>query len=243
LPPADVYMLCEPDVAVPLLLQAVRSRAAAVLPKQQFPAGKEDVVSIRTLAKAFNEATEGMEVCLTQLPLGWNGAYRHFRHPLDYLGANGGGGVGAGPGLTVGAALALKGSRRMVAGIVGDGDFLMGVTALWTATHYKLPCLLVVANNRSFYNDEMHQERVAKERGRPVENKWIGQRIDEPDIDLAMLAKAQGAEGFTIRKVDELKPTLGKAIEKVKGGAVCVVDVRVLPGYDAPVAGTPPARR
>src|SRR2546427_429190 len=117
-----------------------------------------------------------MEVCLSKLPLGWNGAYRHFRHPLDYLGADGGGGVGAGPGLTVGAALALKGSGRMVVGIVGDGDFLMGNTAIWTAAHYKLPCLFLVANNRSFYNDEMHQERVAKERGRPVENKWIGQR-------------------------------------------------------------------
>ena len=122
--------------------------------------------------------------------------YRHFRHPLDYLGGDGGGGVGAGPGLVVGAALALKGTSASSAGIVGDGDFLMGVTALWTATHYKIPCLLVVANNRSFYNDELHQERVAKERARPVENKWIGQRIDEPDIDLAAMARAQGAEGI-----------------------------------------------
>ena len=67
---------------------------------------------------------------------------------------------------------------------------------MWTAAHYKLPCLIIVANNRSFYNDELHQERVAKERGRPVENKWIGQRIDEPDIDLAMMARAQGAVGI-----------------------------------------------
>ena len=84
----------------------------------------------------------------------------------------------------------------MVVGIMGDGDYLMGVTALWTATHYKLPCLILVANNRSFYNDELHQERVARERGRPVENKWIGQRIDEPDIDLAAMARAQGAVGI-----------------------------------------------
>lgn len=185
-----------------------------------------------------------MEICLTKLPLGWNGAYRHFRHPLDYLGADGGGGVGAGPGLTVGAALALKGNRRMVVGICGDGDFLMGVTAVWTAAHYKLPCLFLVANNRSFYNDEMHQERVAKERSRPVENKWIGQRIDEPDIDLAMMARAQGAIGIgPVTKVSELKASLEKAIGEVKNGNVCVVDVRVLPGYDTNMGGTPPARR
>jgi len=244
LPPADVYMLCEPDVAVPMLVDAVRARPAAVPPRQEFPSNTEAKLSIRALADAFNEVTSGMEICLTKLPLGWNGAYRHFRHPLDYLGADGGGGVGAGPGLTVGAALALKGNRRLVVGICGDGDFLMGVTAVWTAAHYKLPCLFIVANNRSFYNDEMHQERVAKERSRPVENKWIGQRIDEPDIDLAMMARAQGAIGLgPVEEASHLKDVLKEAIKQVHAGNVCVVDVRVLPGYDTNMGGTPPARR
>jgi thiamine pyrophosphate-dependent acetolactate synthase large subunit-like protein len=242
LPPADVYMMCEPDVAVPLLLENVKARPAAVQPKPD-PSWPEDTaVSIRALAKAFNELTQGTEVCISKLPLGWNGAYRHFRHPLDYLGADGGGGVGAGPGLTVGAALALKGTNRLVVGIVGDGDFLMGNTALWTATHYKLPLLMIVANNRSFYNDEMHQERVAKERGRPVENKWIGQRIDEPDIDIAMMARAQGAVGIgPVKELSALKPAIADALKQVKAGAVVVVDVRVLPGYDAAMGGTPPS--
>jgi len=244
LPPADVYMLCEPDVAVPMLVEAVRARTAAVPSKQELPPNTGTQLSIRSLADAFNEVTSGMEICLTKLPLGWNGAYRHFRHPLDYLGADGGGGVGAGPGLTVGAALALKGNRRMVVGICGDGDFLMGNTAVWTAAHYKLPCLFIVANNRSFYNDEMHQERVAKERGRPVENKWIGQRIDEPDIDLAMMARAQGAIGLgPVKEASHLKDVLKEAIKQVQAGNVCVVDVRVLPGYDTNMGGTPPARR
>jgi thiamine pyrophosphate-dependent acetolactate synthase large subunit-like protein len=244
LPPADVYLMCEPDVAVPMLLEAVRARPAAVSARNESSQEQDEAVSIRALARAFNELTEGMDVCLSKLPLGWNGAYRHFRHPLDYLGADGGGGVGAGPGLTVGAALALKGSQRMVVGIMGDGDYLMGVTALWTATHYKLPCLILVANNRSFYNDEMHQERVARERGRPVENKWIGQRIDEPDIDLAAMARAQGAAGIgPVKELSRLKPALADAIEYVKKGSVCVVDVRVMPGYDAPVSAGAPARR
>ena len=242
LPPADVYLMCEPDVAVPLLLDAVKPRPAMVSPRKAEEAAKDDVVSIRALANVFNELTQGSDVTLTKLPLGWNGAYRHFRHPLDYLGQDGGGGVGAGPGLTVGAALALKGAGRMVVGIMGDGDFLMGNTALWTAAHYKLPCLFLVANNRSFYNDEMHQERVAKERGRPVENKWIGQRIDEPDIDIAMMARAQGAVGIgPVKELNQLRPALEEAIGKVRGGAVCVVDVRVKPGYDTNMGGTPPA--
>lgn len=73
----------------------------------------------------------------------------------------------------------------------GDGDFLMGVTAIWTAVHYRIPLLYVVANNQSFFNDEVHQERVARMRGRPVENKWIGMRMDDPEIDVAGIALAQ----------------------------------------------------
>ena len=118
------------------------------------------------------------------------------RHPLDYSAATGGGGIGGGPGMAVGAALALRGSGRLPVAVCGDGDFLMGATALWTAVHYNIPLLVVVANNRSFFNDELHQERVARMRNRPVENRWIGQRIADPEIDLAQLARAQGALGF-----------------------------------------------
>ncbi len=221
LPPADIYMLCEPDVAVPLLLQNVTSVKSVVVEKKKLEKANHEKLSMRALADAFNAATSGIDVTVTQLPLGWNGAYRHFRHPLDYLGANGGGGVGAGPGLTIGAALALRDSGRLVGGIMGDGDFLMGVTAVWTAAHYRIPCLMVVANNRSFYNDELHQERVARERGRPVENKWIGQRIAEPDIDLAALARAQGAVGIgPVREPGELAGAMEQALAAVRGGAV-----------------------
>ena len=65
-------------------------------------------------------------VTLTHLPLSWNGATWPFRHPLDYLGSEGGGGVGGGPGNSVGAALALKGSGRLPIAVCGDGDFMHG---------------------------------------------------------------------------------------------------------------------
>jgi thiamine pyrophosphate-dependent acetolactate synthase large subunit-like protein len=108
----------------------------------------------------------------------------------------------------------------------------MGVTALWTAAHYRIPLLIVVANNRSFFNDELHQERVARMRNRPVENRWVGQRISEPDIDLASMARAQGALGFgPVASIAELEATFAKAIAAVEDGAVAVVDVRVEPGY------------
>jgi len=112
----------------------------------------------------------------------------------------------------------------------------MGVTALWTAVHYRIPTLIVVANNRSFFNDELHQERVARIRSRPAENRWIGQRISDPDIDCAALARAQGAVGFgPITKTRDLVPAFEKAVAEVEAGKVAVVDVRVEPGYTAAV--------
>ena len=92
----------------------------------------------------------------------------------------------------------------------------------------------MVCNNRSFFNDELHQERVAKERGRPPENRWIGMRIGDPDIDLAMMAKSQGAVGIgPVKKAGDLQKAVDQGVEVVARGGVCVVDARVLPGYDA----------
>src|SRR5438128_2616008 len=183
---------------------------------------------------AMKAAVGERDVTLTHLPLSWNGASWAFRHPLDYIGSEGGGGVGGGPGISVGAALALKDSGRLPIAICGDGDFCMGVTALWTAVHYRIPLLVVVCNNRSFFNDELHQERVARIRNRPPENRWIGQRISDPEIDCAGLAAAQGAVGFEpVMRTADLVPTFEKAIAAVEAGQVAVVDVRVEPGYSA----------
>jgi thiamine pyrophosphate-dependent acetolactate synthase large subunit-like protein len=233
-PPVDLMLAADPEHAVPLLVQALGAgpRPIAVPSPPQERALPNGPLTVEHLARALREIVGDKPVSLTHLPLSWNGASWPFRHPLDYLGSDGGGGLGAGPGHTVGAALALKGTGRMAVGICGDGDFLMGVTALWTAAHYRIPLLIVVANNRSFYNDEVHQERVARMRNRPIENKWIGQRISDPDIDIATLARAQGALGFgPVEEVGELGGIFAKAIAAVEQGHVAVVDVRVAPGY------------
>lgn len=234
LPPMDVYLMCEPDAAVPLLLDAVRARATPPrIPAAPALADPPNAVSLRGVGLALEQATRGVDVCYTRFPLGWNGAYTHFRHPLDYIGHDGGAGVGSGPAMTVGAGLALKGSGRIPIGLLGDGDFLMGNTAVWTAAHYQIPCLMIVCNNRSFYNDERHQGNMAKHRGRPVENRWIGQRIDDPPVDIAAMARSEGALGIgPIEKPEDILPAVQQGIAAVRAGVACVIDMRVLPGYD-----------
>jgi thiamine pyrophosphate-dependent acetolactate synthase large subunit-like protein len=235
LPPVDVYLMSEPDAVVPLLLDAVRPRSGKpimrAVPKPA-PA-PQDMLTLAGVAHALEAATQSMDRCIARLPLGWHGSYAHFRHPLDYVGFDGGGGVGAGPGITVGAALALHGSGRMVVGLCGDGDFLMGNTAVWTAAHYGIACVMIICNNRSYFNDELHQEHMAVARERPPENRWIGQRISEPDIDIAAMARAQGAMAIgPVTTLSDMHAAMTQAVQFFRQGKVCVIDARVLPGYD-----------
>jgi thiamine pyrophosphate-dependent acetolactate synthase large subunit-like protein len=238
LPVCDVMLATTPEEAVPELLKAVGGTLAPAKRESPKPAAKPelsaDKLLVNDLVRALKIAVGEREVTLAHISLSWDGATWPLRHPLDYVGSEGGGGVGGGPGNAVGTALALLGSGRLVVAVCGDGDFMMSNAALWTAAHYKIPLLIVVANNRSFFNDELHQERVARIRSRPVENRWIGQRISEPDIDIAALARAQGAQGFgPVTKPGDLVATFAQAIAAVERGAVAVVDVRVEPGYSA----------
>jgi thiamine pyrophosphate-dependent acetolactate synthase large subunit-like protein len=246
LPPADVHLLADPDAALPPLLAAVKALrptppalpSASERPGPPPLSALEDVsvIQVPHIATALKAALGDTPVSMLRLPLSWADGLWEFRHPLDYLGTDGGGGIGSGPGMSVGAALALRdsGSGRLPVAVLGDGDFLMGVTALWTAVRNEIPLLIVVANNRSFFNDELHQERVARMRGRPVENRWIGQAIRGPDIDLATMARGQGCVGIgPIEDPKQLVSAIRDGVAAVRAGKVCVVDVRVATGYAA----------
>jgi thiamine pyrophosphate-dependent acetolactate synthase large subunit-like protein len=199
------------------------------------PSGDE--ITVDEMALTLRRAVGDRPTTLTHLSLSWNGATWPFAHPLDFVGSEGGGGVGGGPGNTVGSALALRGSGRLPIGICGDGDYMMSCTALWTAVHYRIPMMIVVCNNRSFFNDELHQERVARMRVRPVENRWIGQRVSDPDVDMAQIARAQGAAGFgPVTSQEQMERAFREAIDVVEKGGVAVVDVRVMVGYAAAAA-------
>lgn len=242
LPPADVYLLAEPDVVVRALLAELGKKPVAPKPA---PAAKAPaaapaegaVIDVAMVAQRLRAAAGNRAVTLLRTPLSWGGQMWHFRGPADYIGFDGGAGIGSGPGMAVGAALALRGTGRLPVAIMGDGDYLMNVQALWTAAHYKVPLLILVVNNRSFFNDEIHQERVARMRARPVENRWIGQRIGDPEIDLAEMARAQGCRGIgPVTEPATLQAAIAEGIRAVEQGQVCVLDIRVAPGYDASTA-------
>ena len=237
---ADINVLGRPDTVVKQLLKRIGERnvSAARPAVEAIPHWTDSVthpesssagapMSLLELAWVLNEFCEGRDVTLTRLPLGYPGAYCRFENPIAYLGKDAGGAVGSGPGQAVGAALALKDSGRLPVAVMGDGDYLMGVNALWTASHMDLPLMVVVANNRSYFNDEAHQERVAVMRDRPPQNKWIGQRLDQPPVDIIALAKAQGFEGAEpVTDADQLMAEMERAEKVLRAGGRYVIDVR-----------------
>lgn len=246
---ADTRLMCDPDEFVAEVLPCLRALGTPRMPAQQRTHQVEaaapvdggpddDGIPMNAFASTVSKHLCEQASCLVRANLGWPGEAHPFAHPLDYLGTDGGAGIGSGPGLAVGAALALRGSPRLPVAVLGDGDYLMGVTALWTAARYGIPLLVVVANNRSFFNDEVHQEKVAVTRGRPVENKGVGQRIEGPEVDIAALARAQGASAWgPATTAAALDGMLSEAIAAVRAGALAVVDARVTRGYAPAMAG------
>ena len=245
LAPIDLPILAGPDAVVAQLLPVLErslsgargwdglSRNQAMRLEYSDAHGKE--IAPRDIEVALAKIRGQRKFTLAHVTIGWVGDAYAYRDPLDFLGHDGGAGLAAGPGLTIGAALALKESGRPVISVLGDGDFLQGAMALWTAAHYHLPALFIVSNNRSNFNDEIHQETVAKMRSRPTENKWIGQRIENPAVDIATLARSQGvaAEG-PVTTVAELEEAIVRGLNVLRSGQPYLIDAVVKPGYFTP---------
>lgn len=170
------------------------------------------------------------EVMLARMPNTWPSGVWDFTKPGSYLGGDGGGGLGSGLGIAIGAAIGIRESGRPVVAVLGDGDALFASSALWTAAHYRVPAMFVVANNQSYFNDEEHQDRIAQVRGRPTENRWLGQRLDDPAVDFAALARSMGVEGFgPVRSPGDLAGVYAEAVRTLRRGLPVLVDVRVDP--------------
>ncbi|MEX0805943.1 MAG: thiamine pyrophosphate-binding protein [Candidatus Binatia bacterium] len=147
----------------------------------------------------------------------WAKRLLDLKEPEQFCAGNPGGGLGHGIGASIGAALAESLSNRICVNFQSDGDLLYALSGLWTASHLRLPLLIVMTNNRSYYNDEEHAEHLAVRRNRPVENKTIGFRIEPPQVNFAKIAQGFGiyAEG-PVENPKELREALERAVTTVR---------------------------
>ena len=142
-----------------------------------------------------------------------------YRHPGKSLGTS------TQIGISLGVALAHRDKKRLVVDLQPDGDLMFDAGALWVAAKHRIPMLVVMYNNRAYYNDWEHQIRMAKLRGTPVERAHIGMDMDDPAPDFASIAKAMGwyAEG-PIDKPGAVAAALKRAIKRVKAGQPALID-------------------
>ena len=126
-----------------------------------------------------------------------------YRHPGVELGTS------TQIGISLGVAMACKEKGRLAVNINPDGDLMFDAGALWIAAKYQIPMLIVMHNNRAYYNDWAHQIRMAKLRGTDEAKAHIGMDLFGPEPDFATLAKSMGCYGEgPIDKPQDIQPAL-----------------------------------
>jgi acetolactate synthase-1/2/3 large subunit len=144
---------------------------------------------------------------------------RPYRHPGRSLG------TATQIGISLGVALAHRDEKRLVVDMQPDGDLMFDAGALWVAAKHRIPMLIVMYNNRAYYNDWEHQIRMAKLRGTPIDRAHIGMDMCDPDPDFGKLAQSMGWYGEgPIDDPKKVAAALKRAIAKVKSGQPALVD-------------------
>jgi len=253
--PSDIPVAGDAQATVPFLIEAIRSNltdARRALNAQRAAHFKEAFV--RTRAAAREAAAIGWDaspitparmcaelwsqikdddwayVSQSTFLSNWPQRTWDFTKTYQGIGVSGGGGVGYQMPAAVGAALAHKGTGRLVVNIVGDGELLMLPGSLWTLAHHRIPMLTLVHNNRAWHQEHMHVQRMANRRDRDVSRAAIGTVISDPNVDYAYLAKAYGVYGEgPIEHPDHLAAAIARAIKVVKSGQPALLDVITQP--------------
>jgi acetolactate synthase I/II/III large subunit len=188
-------------------------------------AGLSPVATSRLAAEVWSVVSEHDWVLTAGTAAGWAPKLWDFDAPYRHPGASLG--TATQIGMSLGVALAHRGTGRLVVDLQPDGDLMFDAGALWVAAYYRLPLLVVMFNNRAYFNDWEHQERLARQRSTPVERANIGMEIDKPAPDFAALARSFSwyAEG-PIDDPEKVRAAVSRAADHVlQTGTPALVDV------------------
>jgi thiamine pyrophosphate-dependent acetolactate synthase large subunit-like protein len=160
----------------------------------------------------------------------WPSRLWDFTKYHQYIGGQGGAGIGYGAPAAVGAALANRKHGRLTVNNQCDGDLNYAPGVLWTAAHHRIPMLSVMHNNRAYHQERMYLQMMGNKFDRGLGNSDVGTALNDPFIDYASIAKGYGlyAEG-PISDPKELGPALTRAIARVKAGQPALLDTVTQP--------------
>ncbi|WP_103337247.1 benzoylformate decarboxylase [Amycolatopsis sp. CA-126428] len=106
---------------------------------------------------------------------------------------------GLGFGLPAAVGVAMGSPDRPVVGVIGDGSANYGITALWSAAHYRVPVTFVILRNGVY-----------------GALRWFGELLGTPDVpgteipglDFTAIAAGYGVEATTAGDEDDLRAQL-----------------------------------
>jgi acetolactate synthase I/II/III large subunit len=255
LPEVDIAIAADAEETLPSLIEACRKLITADRRHAFETRGKKLAdARLAALARARDEAAyawDASPVSTARMAAEiWNvikgedwsllSDTEHFsRWPLrlwdftkhhQYIGGQGGAGIGYGAPAAAGAALANRKYGRLSVTIQDDGDLMYAPGILWTTAHHKIPLLSVMHNNRGYHQELMHVQRVANQHQRGVANINAGLTINNPAIDYATVAKGMGVfSRGPITNPNDLGPALRAAVDVVKRGEPALIDVLTQP--------------
>ena len=245
---ADVRILADTTMAIPALTELLEARVAAdaklrarvrartAATVEQGKARREkwtreaktdwdaSPITLPRLASEVWEAIKREDWVLTAGTLeGWTRKLWDFDTPYRHPGRSLG--TATQFGISIGVALAHRAAKRLVVDMQPDGDLMYDAGAMWVVAKHRIPMLVVMYNNRAYYNDWEHQIRMATLRGTPLERAHIGMDLCDPAPDFAAMATSMGwyAEG-PIEKPGDIATALKRAIAKVKSGQPALLD-------------------
>jgi thiamine pyrophosphate-dependent acetolactate synthase large subunit-like protein len=247
---ADLTIAADAEACLPGLIDAVKVRmtgARRAAAKARSEALKADFAAMRAAdaaeaakgwdASPISTARLSMELWEQIKDLDWGLVSGHafisswpqrlwdITKYYQYIGGEGGYGIGYTAPAAVGAAIAHRDAGRIAVAIECDGDLMTLPNTLWTAAHHKVPLLMLMHNNRAWHQETMHLKRMSSRRERGPETWNIGTVIDDPIIDFAALARSMGvwAEG-PISDPAALPAAITRALDVVKSGRPALLD-------------------
>ena len=137
-------------------------------------------------------------------------------------------------GWGIGAALGVKIARpdQQVVCLVGDGALLFGqVEALWTASRYDVPVLIVVMNNSSYDNERNRIQNNSPLLGnQETRDLWkdLTCYLGNPQVDFAGLARSFGIDSQRASTPAELRKTLKRGTAVLREGRPYLIDATIM---------------
>ena len=121
----------------------------------------------------------------------WSFHYLFLPHPENYRSSVELAAMGWAIGGSVGTAFGRP--NTPVVCLTGDGSFLMNGQEITVAVAEKLPVIFIVLNDRSYGMVKQRHRQVVKD----------GLEFAIPTVDFCLMAKAMGANGYTIREPED----------------------------------------